>query len=132
MAEVGNLGELITFSVSPEKVLTFNKFSRNIKSRWATHDVISGKPKSEFIGQGQQSLSFDIYLNVMNGVTPKKVIEEIEKAVEVGTPLTFVVGGRKIGQNQWIIESMSEAWDAVIDQGRLVACSLSLSLLEYV
>lgn len=132
MAEVGNLGELITFSVSPEKVLTFNKFNRQIKSRWATHDVISGKPLSEFIGQGQQTLSFDIYLTVMNGVTPKKVIEEIETAVEIGTPLTFVVGGRKIGQNQWVIDSVSEAWDAVIDQGLLVACNLSLSLSEYV
>lgn len=56
MAVVGNLGSLITFEVSSEKVLTFDKMKRTVKGRWATHDAIGGKTKSEFWGQEMQVL----------------------------------------------------------------------------
>lgn len=132
MAQVGNLGDLIIFSVSYERLLTFNKLNRTVKGRWASHEIIGKKPRAEFIGPGSQSLSFPIYLTVMHGVKPRKVIEEIEEAIENGEPFDFVVGGKKIGKNKWVIESASETWDALIDDGKLVACNLNLTLSEYV
>lgn len=132
MSQIGNLGSLITFEVSGNKVLTFDKMQRTVKGRWAQHEVIGGKPVSEYLGPGQQQITLPIFVTAMHGVKPRKTIEELEKAVESGMPLTFVIGGRKVGSNQWIIESASETWGEIIADGRLLSAHLTLTLSEYV
>lgn len=132
MAQIGNLGSLIVFEVSGHKVLTFNKLQRTVKGRWATHAVIGEKPVSEFLGADRQSITLQIFVTVMHGVNPKKTLEAMEKAAESGTPFSFVLGGKKIGSNQWIIESISETWGEIIDDGKLLSAHLSLTLAEYV
>lgn len=131
MAEIGSLGDKIIFAVSPEKVLTFNKLQKTTKGRWASHDIIGKTPKAEFLGPGQGSLSFSIYVTVMHNVNPKQVIQELNEAAEQGTPLTFILGSSKVGKNKWVIDSVSEAWDAMIDEGRLLSANLNISLTEY-
>lgn len=132
MAQIGNLGKLIVFEVSSDKVFTFRDMTQAVKGRWTTHNVIGSKPKSEFLGSGKRSVNFTVYLSVSHGVRPRSTMEKIEKAVEQGTPLSLVIGGRKVGSNQWVITEMSEAWDAVIQDGRLVSVKLTLTLEEYV
>jgi phage protein U len=132
MAEIGNLGELITFQVSSKKVLTFHDMQRNVKGKWVAHDVIGKKPKSEFIGPDLQQVTLPIFLSSVHRVKPRKTIERIEKAVEKGTPFTFVIGGKKVGKHQWVIENMSDTWGEIIEDGRLVAANITLTLREYV
>ena len=132
MAQIGNLGKLIVFEVSSDKVLTFGKMTQSVKGRWTTHEPIGNKPKPEFLGAGQRTVSLPVFLSVNHGVRPRKTIEKIENAIETGTPLTFVIGGKKVGSNQWIISDMSETWDEIIQDGRLVSAHLTLNLAEYV
>lgn len=134
---IGSLGSLITFEVSTDrkgniKLLTFNKLSQKISGRYSDHNIIGGKPKSEFLGPGLRTLSFNIQLSAMHGVKPRKTMESIEQAVESGTALPFAVGSKKVGANKWVIESMSESWDEIYNKGELVSVNLSLSLKEYV
>lgn len=129
---VGNLGKLITFEVSSSKVLTFDQMQRSVKSRWATHDVIGGKVKPEFLGADVASITLPIYLSAMHGVRPRRTIELINDAIESGQYFTFVVGGRAVGKYQWRITSSSETWDKVILNGILVEAKLTLTLEEYV
>jgi phage protein U len=129
---VGNLGKLITFEVSSSKVLTFDQMQRSVKGRWATHDVIGGKVKSEFLGADVASITLPIYLSAMHGVRPRRTIELINDAIESGQCFTFVVGGRAVGKYQWCITSSSETWDKVILNGILVKAKLALTLEEYV
>lgn len=129
---VGNLGKLITFEVSSSKVLTFDQMQRSVKGRWATHDVIGGKVKSEFLGADVASITLPIYLSAMHGVRPRRSIELINDAIESGQYFTFVVGGRAVGRYQWRITSSSETWDKVILNGILVEAKLTLTLEEYV
>lgn len=132
MAQIGNLGKLIVFEVSSKKVLTFGKMTKTVKGRWTSHAVIGNKPVSEFLGPDQGNISFPIFLTVNHGVRPRTTIEKIEKAIESGTPLSFVIGGKKVGSNQWVITDMSETWDEIIQDGRLVSAHLTLNLAEYV
>lgn len=129
--KIGNLGNLIVFEVSNKKILTFNGMTQTVSGRWATHDVIGNKPVSEFLGPGQKKISLSIYLSANHGVKPRKTIEAIEKAIGKGTPLTFVLGGKKVGNYQWIITDMSETWDNVILDGALVSAKLTINLAEY-
>lgn len=132
MAQVGNLGKLIVFEVSSDKILTFRNMTQTVKGRWTTHNIIGNKPKSEFLGPGQRGGNLSIFLSVNHGVRPRSTIEKIEKAVENGTPFSFVLGGKKVGSNQWVITDMSETWDEIIKDGVLVSASLTITLAEYV
>ncbi|MBR1476889.1 MAG: phage tail protein [Lachnospiraceae bacterium] len=131
MARIGNLGSLITFEVSSNKVLTFEKLSQTVSGRWATHNVIGGKPKPEYIGEGQRTINLPIFLSVNHGIRPRTTMERIEEAVEDGETFTLVIGGKKIGSRQWIISQMSESWGEVIRDGRLCSAHLTLTLQEY-
>ena len=132
MAKVGNLGKLIVFEVSSDKVLTFRDMTQTVKGRWTTHETIGKKPKPEFLGPDQRGVNLTIFLSVDHGVKPRKTIEKIEKAVEKGTPYPLVIGGKKVGSNQWVITNMSETWKEIILDGQLVSANLTLTLAEYV
>lgn len=131
MGKIGNLGKLIIFEVSTNKVLTFNKMTQIVKGRWTVQEPILGKPYPEFQGPGQRTISLSIYLSAMHGISPWKTMERIEEAVENGTPYPLIIGSRKVGSCQWVITEMSEAWGEVIRDGGLVSASLTLSLMEY-
>lgn len=132
MAQVGNLGKLIVFEVSSDKVLTFRGMKQTVKGRWTNHSVIGSKPRSEFLGADQRGISLTVSLSINHGVNPRSTIERIEKAIENGTPNLFVVGGRQIGANPWVITDMSEEWDTIILDGQLVSAKITLNLAEYV
>lgn len=132
MAQIGNLGSLITFEVSSNKVLTFDKMQRTVKGRWAKHEIIGGKTVLEYLGPGQQQIILPIFITAMHGIKPRKTLETLEQAAELGTHHTFVIGGKKVGSNQWVVESISETWGEIIDSGRLLSAHLSLTLSEYV
>ncbi len=131
MGKIGNLGKLIVFEVSSEKVLTFGRMTQNVKGRWSVHEPILGKPYPEFLGPGQRSISFPIHLSVMHGVRPRETMERIEEAVEKGMPYTLVIGSKKVGDYQWVIESMDEMWGEIIRDGDLLSANLTLNLSEY-
>ena len=128
---IGNLGKTITFEVSSDKVLTFNNLTRTVKGRWTQHNIIDAKPKSEFLGPDVDGITFEVYLSAMHGVKPRKTIETIEKAVNNGTVMSFVVGGKKVGSNSWVITAVSEAWSCVYSKGELVTAKVNLTLQEY-
>lgn len=129
---IGSLGKTITFEVSSDKVLTFTNLSRTVKGRWTQHNIIESKPKSEFLGPDLDGITFKVSLSAMHGVRPRKTLEKIEKAVRKGTVMNFVVGGKKVGSNSWVITSVSEAWNCVYSKGELVTADVNLTLQEYV
>lgn len=129
---VGNLGSLIAFEVSSERIQTFNSLSREVKGRWATHDVIGKKAKSEFLGADLSDISFAITLSANHGIRPRDTIERIEQAVENGEHFPFVLGGKLIGKYDWKITSVSESYDKIIADGRVVRAKVNITLQEYV
>lgn len=132
MAQIGNLGRLIVFEVSSEKVMTFASFAQTVKGRWAEHNMISGKPKSEYIGSDLRSANMTIVLSAEHGVKPRSTIEAIERAVETGEVFPLVIGGKRVGDYSWRITSMSETWDNVVLDGVLAKAKISIQLDEYV
>lgn len=133
MATVGSLGDIITFTVSSERVLTFRDMKRDFASRWAEHNVIGKRPLVEYIGPGLRTITFTIQLNAMDGLKkPNWVIHKIELAMVKGTPMYLIIGGVQIGVYKWIVESMSEAWDKIMNNGKLVSAKVDLTLKEYI
>lgn len=132
MSQIGNLGKLIVFEVSSDKVLTFTRLQQSVGGRWTTHSPIGSKPQSEFLGPDTRSASLQISLNATLGVRPRDTLTRIENAAENGEHFPLVIGGKRIGNNEWAISKVSESWDVVYGKGELVSCSVGLTLTEYV
>jgi len=128
---IANWGTAIIFSVSDQKVLTFNNMNRTVGSSWATHSRIGKKDQVEYLRPNLQKLTFDIALDFNCGVNPRAVIERMERAVELGEIHPFIVGGKPVGRLNWRLTSVGEAWETIYNNGALTNAKLSITMEEY-
>lgn len=130
MAQIGSYGDIV-FEVSDKRVLTLSKFRQKVSGQWAKHKIITGKPRPEFTGANSRSVTFTIMLDVTLGVKPRKMIERIEEMIENGYVDYMVIGNKAIGNSQFCITAMTEAWDVVYSGGELARAALDITLEEY-
>ena len=128
---IGTLGRNIIFEVSDDHALTFRNMTREVSGRWADHDVMGGKPKPEFLGAANQTVTLEIILSASLGVRPRTVMEAVEAMVESGTAEYLVIGNKPVGKNPFRLMSSSEAWNKVYSRGELASATLTISLEEY-
>lgn len=129
---IAALGTKIIFEVSSESVLTFTDFTRKISADYSEHKLIGRKPFSEYLQPKLKELSFKIRLDAELGVKPRKTLEILAGCCESGEVLSFVIGGSPVGDNPWVITSVSEKWNTIYNRGELVSAEATLSLKEYV
>ena len=128
---VGSFGDNV-FQVSDKAVFTFQNLQSSATSRWAAHEVINGKPCSQFLGPGLRKVSFEISICASFGVKPRETIDKLTKKVESGAVDFLVIGGKPISNNPFSLKDVSATWGEVFSGGELYSAKLSLSLEEYV
>ena len=128
---IGTLGTDLVFTVSDNYVFTFAGMTRDVSSRWATHETPGVKPKAEFLGPGLQSVSLPITLSSNLGVKPREMLEKVEQMVETGDSEYLILGYRPVGKNRFRVTGSSETWDVIYNQGELARAKLTLTLEEY-
>lgn len=131
MAQIGSFAN-INFATSDRRVLTPSNFKRKVSSQWGQHDLIGQKPKSEYLGAGQGSVTFTMLLDMTLGVDPKSTINNLEYLCESGYVDYLVIGNRTIGSNRFYISAVSESWDVVYSGGRLARAKVDVTMNEYV
>ena len=127
---VGYLGD-IPFLSSRYIVRTLDGYQKSASGRWATHDIIGQKPVSEFLGPGQEEISFDMTLRTDLGVIPADEIKKLEKLRDTGQAVTLVMGTDVIGDTLWTVASISSSvthWGAF---GTPIAATVNVTLKEY-
>lgn len=128
---IGTLGNKIVFEVSDDAVMTFQNMSREISGRWTDHEVMGVKPKPEFLGPGNQTISLPITLSAAMGVRPRAMLQTIEAMVESGAAEYLVIGTRPVGKNPFRLTGSSETWDRVYSRGELAKATVTITLEEY-
>lgn len=137
MGQIGNFGSLITFETSydyqkeNERILQPRALKKTVKGRWAKHETIGKKPKKQFLGPDEDSVSFIIVLSARHGVQPRYTMEQIEQHIYSGKHEKLVIGNKQVGSNDYVITEMSESWDEIWNQGELIQVTLELTLEEY-
>jgi len=131
MGQIGSLGINIIFETSDKRILNFINFTQQVSASWANHDIIGGKPKSEFVGANLRKVSFSITLDSRFGIRPRTILENIQKMVEDGTVEKLVIGNKTVGLNKWKITNANEAWNTIYSGGELAKATVALSLEEY-
>ena len=127
---VGFLGGT-PFLVSRQYVYTFDDYQRGSNGRYASHDILGKKPLLEFLGPDAENISFKIKLRSDHGLSPRVELDKLRKYRDTGKVLTLVLGGRVVGQNRWVIESIGESVNFWSKTGQILSCDVSISLKEY-
>ena len=130
MAQLAKWGD-ITFRVNSEQVFSFRKMKRSYSARWATHNVIGEKPRTEFQGPGMDEISIEVILDAELGVKPRSLMKKFRNAAKKGEIHYFYVGGKKVVTGKLYIESGTENWNEIWNGGELVRATASLTFKEY-
>ena len=130
MAMVGRFGSL-RFSVSSDRVLTFNnlKITRGMKT--TEHDTPWYKGRLEVTGEELDSATLDICLRADMGVNPRQQAEKIRQLMHQKKANYLVLGGRKLMDRRCIITNMSEQWNYIYRNGKVYEIQISLTFKEY-
>lgn len=107
----------------------FLDLKRDSQARFANHEVINDKPKSEFLGPGLDKLSFSMELSAYQGVKPMGIINQLRAFVREGETGSFILGGRNLGKYK--ILSVSESYGVITNTGGVVTAKVDVSLEEY-
>nr|DAF27397.1 MAG TPA: hypothetical protein [Caudoviricetes sp.] len=131
MSMIGSWGKDIVFKVSSREVLTFQKFSRTISARWATHNGISGKPTREFQGIDLEQITLNIKLSALMGINVVKTISNLEKALKLAKANYLIIGGKRVTNYKYNLTKISESRDIIYKNGLVIEANLTLTFTEY-
>lgn len=127
---VGKYGDIV-FETNDKRILAFNNFTQNVSGRWSSHAVIGKKEKSEFNGPGKRKVTFKMTFCAELGIRPRDMLKKLEDIVENGKVDYLVIGGKAVGENRFVVTSLSETWNTVYSGGELAKASVSVTLEEY-
>ena len=87
----------------------------------------------EFTGDGLDELTLGIVADAKYGIKPLDVQSKLYAKKGAGTAETFVVGGNRIGDNPYVITSITETYKALHADGRPYGrtCTCSISRRSY-
>ncbi|MFX3635460.1 MAG: phage tail protein [Candidatus Pristimantibacillus sp.] len=127
---IGSFGSIV-FTASRNKTMTFNDFKRTTSARWATHDVHLKNPIVEYLGPGQDTITFSMIFDVSFGVRPRNEMTKILKKCRDGVPHKLIIGGVPEGGKQWVIESFDQTWERFDGRGNLLRGGCTVTMKEY-
>ena len=155
--KIGAFGGLV-FEASSFKVLTFDKYRRSSRAKYAKHSLINKTEELEFTGLEAEKISLEINLNAcvttklfsgkstgakilnslaseflgLGSVNPKAVANDIRKMMTTAEHNYLVIGNEVIGDNQWVITDVQERvqfWD---NAAQIQVSTLEITFMEYV
>lgn len=129
---VGSWGSIV-FEVrgSPDKVRTYDEYTRTAESRWGIHEVLNAKPRPQFGGPGQHEVSLVIRLSADLGVNPRAEMSRIFTAADNGETAPLIRKGIPESQGLWYIESAEETDKQVNGRGDVVFAEMTVVFKEY-
>ena len=78
MARIGSWGPNLTFEVNSRKQLPFTKMKRSVKARWAAHNLFGEKPKMEYQGVEQTSVTMEVTFSAQRGQSPYACLTKLQ------------------------------------------------------
>ncbi len=134
MANVGNFGDISFFCISvngKNRILSFHDLTRSSTANYSEHERNGEKPYLERGGDGLDEISLIIEADANLGIKPLEVQNKLFDKKSQGKAETFVIGGRQIGSNPFVITAISEVFKVLNADGRPVKISFQLTLKEY-
>jgi phage protein U len=127
---IGSFGDVV-FVAGPTAIRTFTDFTRSSSGRWAKHEILGQKPKSQRIGPGLDSITFSMWFDARYGLDPRKELDALVAMERDGVAASLTIGGKGLGVDLWVITSLEQSWEQVDGQGNILFATANLTLEEY-
>ncbi len=127
---VGYFGS-VTFETSDKRICTFSNLKRSVSSGYSEHKRYTEKSQWEFEGPKNQTVAFEMKFVAGHGVRPVDMLDRLIELCEKGTVCTFVLGGCKVGDGKWTINSVEADYRKVLNRGEVVSIAVNVSATEY-
>lgn len=134
MANVGSFGDvdfLCTSVSGRNKILSFHDLARSSTALFSEHERNGEKAYLEFGGDGLDELTLTIEADAQYGIKPLEVQDKLFVKKSTGQAENFVLGGKQVGDNPFVITNISEGFKALYVDGRPTKISFQLTLKEY-
>lgn len=134
MANVGSFGDVDFLCASingKNQILSFHDLTRNAAASFAEHERNGEKAYLEFGGDGLDELTLTIEADARYGIKPLEVQDKLFAMKSAGQAAIFVVGGRRVGNNPYVITTIAEGFNVLHVDGRPIRISFQLTLKEY-
>lgn len=134
MANVGSFGKvdfLCTSANGKNQILSFYDLARSSTSSFAEHERNGEKAYLEFGGDGLDELTLTIEADARYGIKPLEVQDKLFAMKAAGQAESFIMGGKRIGNNPYVITSIAEGFRILYVDGRPIRISFQLTLKEY-
>lgn len=119
------------FEVTQNRIYTFENIQYGSTLSTQKQDSSGKKPSTYNKGPGLNTLSISIKLDVSLGVNPRKEIEEWEAIKDAGIAYPFLLGGRPLGKNKWLLVSVQAIMLVIDNSGNVLSAELELKFDEY-
>lgn len=127
---IGSFGDVV-FIASANTIRTFSEFTRSSAGRWAKHEILGQKPKSQRVGPGLDTISFTMWFDAAYGLNPRKELDQLVIMERDGIAASLTVGGKGVGVDLWVITSLEQSWEQIDGKGNLLFATAKLMLEEY-
>ncbi len=134
MANVGSFGDvdfLCTSANGKNQILSFYDMTRSSAASFAEHERNGEKAYLEFGGDGLEELTLTIVADARYGIKPLEVQDKLFAMKSAGQAESFIIGGKRIGNNPYVIISIAEGFKVLYVDGRPIRISFQLTLKEY-
>lgn len=120
------------FEVSGEKIYTFQDFQCSASLQTEKQDSVGNKPSTYNKGTDLDSIGFKVKLDVSYGVNPRYEWEEWKSIMESSVPYPFILGGKPIGSNKYLLIGVKPSNFNIDNNGNILSLELDLNFDEYV
>jgi len=120
------------FQVDAKRIYTFNNFSYSATLETEAQEAEGKKPSTYIKGEGLSTLSLTIPLEKMYGIDPRTEWESWESILAQKSPQIFILGGKPLGKNKWLLKSVSPSDVRIDAKGQIQGMNLALEFEEYV
>ena len=134
LAYVGSFGDITFYCKSVggrDKILSFHDLNRSSSASFSEHERNGEKAYLEFGGDGLDEITLTVEADARYGVRPLEIQDKLYEKKSLGKAEFFVLGGKKVGKNPFVITNISETFKTLYIDGRVIAISLQLTLREY-
>ena len=128
---IGAFADLV-FEVSSYKTLTYDDYKRESKARYARHELINQTTTLEYLGRDLEEISFKMIFTTSLNVNPAAEAEKVRRLCQIGEADWLIIGNRVVGENLWVIESVSESAASWDNAGNILVSTVEVKMLEYV
>lgn len=120
------------FSVSSNKIKTFDGLAYSAELQTEAQDVAGKKPSTYIKGDGLMPVALELDLRVEFGINVRAEIEEWQKVRSSATPRFFTIGGTPLSANRFLLKGVSVSDIKIDGRGGYRSAKVALSFEEYV